>query len=359
MRPLSSFCPAVRPFSANCPRYPLTTLPTPLQEAHRLRISLGGEQRCPRILLKRDDLTGLALGGNKARKLEFLVGDALANGATALVTTGAAQSNHARMTAAAGGVAGLKTTLVLAARRTPPPYQGNLLLDYVFGADVRFVPAPEDPRLGAGDEGVAEAVEQLRARGERPYVIPVGGSNAIGALGYVEGTRELVAQLHEAGEKPTRMYFASGSRGTQAGLELGARIYGASYSLFGIAVSGGEAQKRARAHRMVNEVAALMGVKVSVNEEDLSTDQDFIGDGYGIPTSACLEAIHIVARHEGVLLDPVYSGKAMAALIDHVRRGAIAPDETVIFLHTGGAPGLFAFAAELSQASPVRVMHAS
>jgi 1-aminocyclopropane-1-carboxylate deaminase/D-cysteine desulfhydrase-like pyridoxal-dependent ACC family enzyme len=204
-------------------------------------------------------------------------------------------------------------------------------VSYVFGADVRFVSAPEDPRLGAGDEGIPEAVEELRARGERPYVIPVGGSNAIGALGYVEAAKELAEQIQEPRETPTRMYFASGSRGTQAGLELGGRLCGASYRLHAIAVSGGERQKRARTYRLVNEAAELLDVTVHVNEEDLATDQAFIGDGYGIPTPGCLEAIKFVARHESVLLDPVYSGKAMAALIEHVRLGKIAPEETVVF----------------------------
>ncbi len=326
-------------------RFRLAHLPTPLQEAPRLRAALGGEGRCPRILLKRDDLTGLALGGNKARKLEFLVGDALREGATWLVTAGAAQSNHARMTAAAARVAGLGVSLVLTTKVPRPALQGNLLLDRLLGAEVHFIPASADPALATGADEAAtmdEVAAALRARGERPYSIPVGGSSPVGALGYVAGTLELVGQLFDFGAAPSRLYYASGSRGTQAGLVLGAKLYGAPYGVQGIAVSGGEAEKTARALRIANEAAALLGAAARVTEADLLTDGGYIGEGYGIPTPGCLEAIGLLARCEGVFLDPVYSGKALAGLIDHIRQGRVGPDETVVFLHTGGVPALFA-----------------
>jgi D-cysteine desulfhydrase family pyridoxal phosphate-dependent enzyme len=332
------------------PRVPLAILPTPLTEAAGLRRALGGPQRCPRILLKRDDLTGLALGGNKARKLEFLIADAQRQGATAVITTGAVQSNHARMTAAAARIAGLDVALVLTTREPDPPRQGNLLLDYLFGARVHLIPAGDDPLLAVapGEERrVREVADDMRARGERPYVIPVGGSSAVGALGYVFGTRELVEQLDAIGESPARLYYASGSRGTQAGLELGWRLFSPSYRLHGIAVSGGEAEKRVRAANAATEAASLIGADVAVRPDELSTNQNFFGEGYGIPTPGGLEAIKLLAKSDGVLLDPTYTAKAMAALIADVRAESIDPAETIVFLHTGGTPALFAHAETL------------
>ncbi len=328
------------------PRVSLATLPTPLAEAPRLREALGGPSRCPRILIKRDDLTGLALGGNKARKLEFLLADALAQHADVVVTSGATQSNHARLTAAAARAVGLDCVLVLSARQDDPPLQGNLLLDRLLGATIHFI-ENADPRYAvAADEveRIAEIVDGLTRDGRRPYVIPIGGSSPIGALGYVAGTLELRDQLAASGIHVDRLYFASGSRGTQAGLELGARAFECAYRLHGIAVSAGEEEKCLRATRLANEAAVLLGLPIRVDPSELFTDQRFIGAGYGIPTAECVEAIKLVARHEAIFLDPVYTGKAMAGLIDDVRRGAIDPHETVVFLHTGGAPALFAHA---------------
>jgi D-cysteine desulfhydrase family pyridoxal phosphate-dependent enzyme len=329
------------------PRIRLATLPTPIHDAVRLRAALGGERRCPRILLKRDDLTGLALGGNKARKLEFLIADACRVGATSVVTTGAVQSNHARMTAAAARAAGLGVTLVLTTRDASPPNQGNYLLDRLFGASIHLIPAGPDPRIAVApdeEQRVNEIVSAMRSRGERPYVIPVGGSSGVGAVGYAAGTLELVEQLNDLSLSPTRLYYASGSRGTQAGLELGARLFDPPYRLCGVAVSGGEEEKRLRAARIASEAAALLGAQVAIAPEALVTSQAHIGEGYGISTPAGLEAIRILAEHEGVLLDPVYTAKAMAALISDVRAGTVSADETIMFLHTGGVPALFAHA---------------
>jgi D-cysteine desulfhydrase family pyridoxal phosphate-dependent enzyme len=318
-----------------------------MHELPRLRAALGGASRCPTILIKRDDLTGLALGGNKARKLEYLMADALDRGATVVLTTGAAQSNHARMTAAAARATGLDVHLVLTADANPP-LQGNLLLDRLFGAVIHYVPPPADPTLATSEEEaakVAAVLADLSARGERPYEIPVGGSSGVGVLGYTYGTREIVDQLAAMGVRPTRLYFASGSRGTQAGLTLGAKWCGAPYEVYGVAVSGGESFKRERAFRIANEAASIAGLSTSVTLEDLVTDQHYIGEGYGIPTRECLEAIRLLAETEGILLDPVYTAKAMAGLIDHVRRGQLDPGSTVVFLHTGGVPALFAHSA--------------
>jgi D-cysteine desulfhydrase family pyridoxal phosphate-dependent enzyme len=324
------------------PRIPLAQLPTPITDAVRFREALGGPARCPRILIKRDDLTGLGLGGNKARKLEFLIADALAQGAHTVITTGAVQSNHARMTAAAARMAGLKAVLVLTTKHDDPAPEGNLLLDYLYGADVRFVPAI-DPMLAVGhDEAVvAQVVQEEAAKGRRAYVIPVGGSSAVGTLGYVTGTAELVDQLCAMNVVPTRLYYASGSRGTQAGLTLGAKISHAPYRLWGVAVSAGEPEKIERARKAANDAAVLLGVDTRVDRDDLFTDQEYIGDGYGIPTTGGLEAIKLLADTEAILLDPAYTSKAMAALVRHVRERHVPPEETVVFLHTGGFPALF------------------
>ncbi|HUU33326.1 MAG TPA: D-cysteine desulfhydrase family protein [Vicinamibacterales bacterium] len=328
------------------PHTRLAALPTPLEEAPRLRAALGGPARCPRLLVKRDDLTGLGLGGNKARKLEYLLGQAIAEGATALITTGAVQSNHARMTAAAATMCGLESHLVLTATTADPAEEGNLLLDRLFGAHVHFVPSV-DPMLAVGlDEAVvAEVAEAIRARGGRPLVIPVGGSSAVGALGYVAGTLELVRQLEALAVRPSRLYFGSGSRGTQAGLTLGAHLADASYRLHGIAVSAGEAEKIERARRVAREAAAILDAGDTVAAAEFFTDQTQIGDGYGVPTAAALEAIVLAARTEALVLDPTYTAKAMAGLIADVRTGQLRPSETVVFLHTGGSPALFTGAA--------------
>ncbi|MGH9346439.1 MAG: D-cysteine desulfhydrase family protein [Vicinamibacterales bacterium] len=347
---------ALRSAFAAVPRVPLATLPTPLQEATRLRATLGGAGRAPRIFLKRDDLTGLALGGNKARKLEFLVADAVRQGADVLITTGAAQSNHARMTAAAARVAGLACHLVLTSTSDAPPLQGNLLLDRVFGATVHYVPAPDDPRLALGhdDAKVREVEAALRAAGKTPYVVAVGGSSPMGTLGYTLATAELADQLSAAAVTPSRLYYASGSRGTQAGLTLGAKACDVPYRVYGVAVSTGEPEKTHRALHAANGAAAILGIPTRVTLDDLFTDERFIGEGYGSPTRECLDAIALVARTEGILLDPCYTGKAMAALVAHVRSGELTPAETVVFLHTGGVPGMFTthFAQSFVQAVP-------
>jgi D-cysteine desulfhydrase family pyridoxal phosphate-dependent enzyme len=323
------------------PRIRLAALPTPLDDAPRLRAALGGPERCPRILIKRDDLTGLAFGGNKVRKLEFLVADALERGATMLVTVGAVQSNHARATAAAARVAGLRAALVLSSTTETPPVQGNLLLDRLLDAEVFF--ALEDMQ-----DTIDQVLADLRDRGERPYFIPSGGSNAVGTLGYVAGTLELVQQLFTLGEAPSRLYYASGSRGTQSGLVLGAKVYSAPYQCHGIAVGPSDETERTRhASEIAHEAAEMLGVPTRLAADELLTDHGYIGEGYGIPTDACLEAIRLLAHCEGIFLDPVYSGKAMAGMIDHIRRGEIDPREAIVFLHTGGSPALFAQVANL------------
>lgn len=325
------------------PRVRLGRTPTPLHEAVRLREALGGPARCPRILFKRDDLTDLALGGNKARKLEFLLGAALRQRATALITTGGPQSNHARMTAAAATLCGLRCVLVLSGPG-PRGNAGNLILDRLLGADVLLLdPGLDEVQTATAEQGaIRDAEESIRSQGGTPYVIPLGGSDWLGTLGYVECTRELMQQFSGETATPAHLYHASGSRGTQAGLELGRRLCRAPWRITGVAVSPGEASKRARAVELMHEAAEHLGATVAFSADELITDQDHYGAGYAIPTPAAAEAIALVARTEAILLDPVYTGKAMAGMLHHIREGAHSPDETVLFLHTGGVPGLFA-----------------
>jgi 1-aminocyclopropane-1-carboxylate deaminase/D-cysteine desulfhydrase-like pyridoxal-dependent ACC family enzyme len=245
----------------------------------------------------------------------------------------------------------MRCVLVLTATSEAPAVAGNLLLDKLYGAEIRLVPAI-DPMFAVGhDEAVvAEVAAQERAAGRVPYVIPVGGSSGVGVCGYIGGTAELVEQLHELslsrrsqnGEGgPSRLYYASGSRGTQAGLTLGAKLCEAPYQVYGVAVSAGEPEKIERAKRIANEAAGLLNLPERLALHDLVTDQNFIGEGYGIPTQEGLEAIALLARSEAVLLDPCYTSKAMAGMIRHIRSGAIRAGDTVAFLHTGGMPALF------------------
>ncbi|HET7565446.1 MAG TPA: D-cysteine desulfhydrase family protein [Gemmatimonadaceae bacterium] len=323
--------------------------PTPLHELPRLREALGGSTRAPRILIKRDDLAGPAPSGNKARKLEYVVADALAKGATHLITVGATQSNHARMTVSAARLAGLECVLVLSSSDAHPPIAGNLLLDKLMGADVHIVPpAPEGASENPHETAcIAAVMEYLSTHGFTPYFIGLGASTPLGTLGYADAVGELGVQLSEMNATSTRLYYAAGSRGTQAGLVLGAKMHGARWTPHGIAVSPGDPEKTTRAVNLANAAAELVGSDVRIAEADVITHQEYYGDGYAIPTRAGIDAVHLLARTEAIFLDPVYTGKAMSGLLDHIRRGEIAPDETVIFLHTGGVPALYASAAQL------------
>lgn len=322
---------------ARFPRYPLANLPTPLEDAPRLSAALGG----PRILVKRDDLTGLALGGNKVRKLEWLLGDALAQGADGLITTGALQSNHCRQTAGAAAKAGLDCYLVLRA-----PFegegQGNVLLDELLGA--RLIRVADNTKVA---ETIDRLIADLRAEGHKPYVIPVGGSTSVGALGYVVAALELKRQLNERDLATTRVYFSSGSAGTQSGLVVGAKAAGADWKLVGVTPGGGAEGLKRQVLSLARETADRIGLGQPIAADDVIVDDRYAGPGYGQLTPECVEAIRLTAQTEGILLDPVYAGKAMVGLIDQVRRGIVGSDETIVFLHTGGTPSLFAYAEEL------------
>lgn len=316
------------------PRFPLTFLPTPLVRASNLERALGED--VPQIWIKRDDMTGLAFGGNKSRKLEYLTGYAIEHGATVLISEGAAQSNHARQTAAAAAIAGLKCVLVLDTRRNAE-LTGNLLLDELLGAEVRLV--------GGSDERKSEmrrVVEELEAGGDRPYLIPTGGSVPIGALGYVRCVAELMEQIASLGIQPRRLYFPTGSQGTQAGLAAGAVEFNAPFEVRGVAVEGTTAELAAEALPLTNDTLALLGSNRALGLQDISIDDTQVGEGYAIPTKEGMAAIGLLARTEAVILDPVYTGKAMAALIADVRAGLFSPDDSIVYLHTGGGPSVFA-----------------
>lgn len=316
------------------PRMRFAALPTPLQLAPRLSEALGG----PRIYLKRDDLTGLALGGNKTRKLEYLVADAMAHGATHLITVGAVQSNHARQTAAAARLAGMECHLVLNARTSDPEVQGNLLLDKLLGATVHVVAGGPDERQAKVDEVAAD----LADRGHLPYIIPGGGSNGVGALGYVGAMLELSYQLWEQSIQPKAMYFAAGGGGTHGGIIMGAKLYAVEFAINGVLVEGKAEAGVERAHRVTGWTAERLGIDNPVAASDIVCDGGHVGDGYGIPTREGLHAIALLARTEGVLLDPVYTAKAFAGMVADIHAGVYASDDAVIFLHTGGSPALFA-----------------
>lgn len=325
--------------SVNLPYVPLAVLPTPLQRLRNLEAALGPAS--PRIWMKRDDLTGLAFGGNKARKLEYLLADAQQQGATVLVSEGAVQSNHARMTAAAARVAGLRCVLVLDAIHGAQ-VNGNLLLDHLLQAEVRIM-----PDRAARTAQMATIGEELRAAGEVPYVIPTGGSVPLGAVGYVAAVAEVLEQLQTVQESPRALYAASGSLGTQAGLVAGARAYAAPFAVEGVAVLHPVAQLIPRCAALATATAALIGLDAQFTPEDIRLDGGYVGEAYGVATPAGLAAIRLLAESEAIFLDPVYSGKAMAAMLHAIRQGAYAPDESVLFLHTGGGPSLFAFGEAL------------
>lgn len=323
------------------PRVRLAYLPTPFEEAQRLSQALGG----PRIWLKRDDLTGLALGGNKARKLELLLGEAKQRGCDVVITVGAVQSNHARMTAAACARLGMQAVLVLGGQAPTSP-QGNLLLDSLFGAEVRIVDTDEDYIL---DGVLQDTAREYTRSGHRPYVIPRGGSNVLGAMAYLEAFVELVGQCNASGVRPTAIVHASSSGGTQAGLVCGTLMSGRAVQVVGISAGPPRELCVRRVVGIAREVCERLGLGGRVHPDDVIVHDEFVGPGYAVPTPECKEAIRLLAETEGVLLDPVYTGKAMAGLIALVREGRFGPQDTVVFWHTGGQPALFAYAEELAE----------
>lgn len=310
------------------PRHRFALLPTAVESLPRLSEELGDV----RILVKRDDQTGLAFGGNKTRKLEFLLGDALAKGAHTLITAGALQSNHCRQTAAAAARFGFECTLVL---NGEPPKQAtaNLLLDNLLGAQLVWVARREDR-----ERTLQETFDRAAAEGRKPYLVPYGGSNAVGALGYAYAMEELVAQQVQA----EWVVFASSSGGTQAGLVLGARLFGYNGSLLGISVDEPKKVLQERVARLASASAQLLSVDEKFEPGEVLANADYCASGYGVLTGAERDAVRLFARTEGLLLDPVYTGRAAAGMIDLVRKRFFKPGETILFWNTGGQPALFA-----------------
>ncbi len=317
-------------------RVPIAYLPTPVERLDRLSKHLGG----PELWIKRDDQTGLATGGNKTRKLEFLVADALAQGCDHLVTTGAPQSNHCRQTAAAAARFGLGCSLVLRGQK-PETTTGNLLLDHLLGAHVYWSEAKEC------NEATADIMANLRAIGRRPYAIPLGGSNVIGATGYVLAMRELLTQLEAERLNVDFIVFASSSGGTQAGLVLGARVYGYRGVVLGISVDHPAESLSTQVAALATATATHLGLGTLSVADRVNVNDDYLGEGYARVGETEREAIQLMAQLEGVLLDPVYTGRAFGGLVDLIRWGAFTRGQRVLFWHTGGTAALPAFADRL------------
>lgn len=323
-------------------RVMLGAWPTPLDQAPRLATELG----LPMVLVKRDDVNGLGAGGNKLRKLEFLLGKAMTAGVDTVITSGSVQSNHCRQTAAACARLGLRCELVLtrSVPRQGDPYErsGNVALDRLCGARVHLCTDPEQSSATCGE--ISDTAER---EGRRAVTLPVGGSNAMGVLGYVAAASELRRQLH--GTHVDRIVCAVSSAGTAAGLALGTALLGWPVTVDLACVSDSEAHSLAEVRRLVAEAAALLEVEVPGLEHVQATARA-LGPGYGVPTEQTWQAVRLFARTEGIFLDPVYTGKAAAALVDGVRTGAVGSGETVVFVHTGGMPSLFGYAPELMEA---------
>jgi D-cysteine desulfhydrase len=330
---------------ARFPRRRYTPGWTPIEKLEHLTRELGG----PDIYIKRDDLLGLAGGGNKTRKLEFLVADALAQGADTLITVGAVQSNHCRLTLAAAVKEGLRCRLLLE-QRVPGSYNprasGNNFLFHLLGVEaIRVVDAGTD--LAATLQAMAA---EVAAEGRKAYVIPGGGSNPLGALGYVACAEEILAQTFELGLRVDHIVCASGSAGTQAGLVTGLAGNHAGIPVTGINVRRTREEQEPLVHKLAQETAAFLGLRDAAPRDAITCLGDWVGPGYSLPTREMVEAVRMVARLEGILLDPVYTGKAMAGLIGLVRQGRFTKGEHVLFLHTGGAPALYAYQDVLLEA---------
>ncbi|MDR0227284.1 MAG: D-cysteine desulfhydrase family protein [Burkholderiaceae bacterium] len=321
-------------------RFPLVEGPTPLQRLPRLEQALGGRVR---LYAKRDDLMGLGLGGNKLRKLEFLIGQALEQGCDTFITTGGLQSNHARLSAAAAAKAGLACELVLASMvaQDDPAYagNGNLVLDELFGARIHRVAGDVDALAVA-----RQRAQALAEQGRKAYVVGLGGSSPVGSLGYVACAAELRQQEEALGLRFSHIVVPSGSVGTHAGLALGLHMLGDTPArIQAYSVLAGAPEALRRTEDLVEAMRGLLGVAAPVPERALRVDGSQLGAGYGLPTPAMVEALRLMARTEGLVLDPVYSGKAFAGLVDAVRSGRVEDGAAVLFVMTGGAPGLFAY----------------
>jgi len=324
------------------PRVSLAHLPTPLEHMPNLSKHLGG----PQIWVKRDDCTGLASGGNKTRKLEYSMAAALEEGADTIVTVGAVQSNHVRQTAAAACKLGLACEVLLEHRVTDPSVHyaksGNVFLDKIFGANLREYPGGTD--FAAEMNVVAE---EVRTGGGKPYIIPGGASNSVGALGYVNCAIELLQQAEDQGLVIDHLVTATGSAGTQAGLAVGLKAMKSTIQMLGIGVNIPQDAQEEKVYALACATAEYIGKPGIVAREDIVANCDYVGDGYGVPTESMNEAVMMLARQEGLLFDPVYSGKGLAGMIDLIRKGEFKDASNIVFLHTGGSAALFAYLDQL------------
>lgn len=311
------------------PRLRFAHLPTPVEPLPRLSAALGGQLR---LSVKRDDLTGLAMGGNKTRKLEFLLAEAQANGARTLITAGAIQSNHCRQTAAAAAKFGFGCILVLAGDQ-PDDVSGNLLLDHLLGAEIVWSGRVER------DKVLQDTFQNAWAAGRRPYLIPYGGSNPTGAAAYAFAMQEMLQQVDP---QPDWVVFASSSGGTQAGLVLGARLFGYTGKVLGISVDETSTVLQQRVAALAEATADLLGENLAFTPQEILVNAGYLGGGYGVLGDPEREAIRMFARSEGLMLDPVYTGRAAAGLVDLVRKNYFSAGQSILFWHTGGAPALFA-----------------
>lgn len=319
------------------PRIRLANLPTPLEEMPRLSKVLGG----PRLWIKRDDYTGLALGGNKVRKLEFVMADAINKGANVVITTGDVQSNHARATAAAASKLGVKAVLVLYGEE-PKECDGNLLLDHIFGADIRFVPDGVDvPAI------MRDIAKELESEGHTPYTIPSGASYPVGAVGYVNAALEMLEQANDMGMEINYVVHAVGSGGTQAGLVLGNKALNTKVRVVGISVGPRRDPLAKRTAEIANGISKMLSMDTTVNPDEILIMDDYVGEEHVTSAREVVNAIRLVARTEGILLDPEYTGVAMAGLIDLIKKGHFETQNNVVFIHTGGTPIIFAHKKEL------------
>jgi D-cysteine desulfhydrase family pyridoxal phosphate-dependent enzyme len=315
--------------------------PTPLQKMPNLSKVLGG----PSLFVKRDDMTDLAFGGNKARKLEFLFADAKDQGADVLIAMGAVQSNCACIVASAARRLGMKPVLVLVGKE-PNVYDGNLLLDKLLSAEIRFV----DDYGSNVQDTVNSLADEFREKGHNPYVIPVGASTPLTVPGYALAMEELVNQFSVIGENFDSIVCACGTGGTQAGLIFGAKLLDVTAKILGASVFASKTDASRTIARLVNGSAELLDVDLSVAAEEVNVFDDYIKEGYGVLNEAVTEALKLVAETEGIFLDPVYTGKAMVALIDLIKKGCFKEDDNVVFFHTGGLPALFLYRNELGKA---------
>ena len=319
------------------PQVDLGHFPTPLEECPRLSEALGG----PRILIKREDCSGLAFGGNKVRQLTFTIGDGVHQGADTIIQGAASQSNHCRQAAAASAKLGLKCYLRLS-RDSKSVRQGNVLLDDLSGADVEFV----DASMGAELDAIKYALaEELKEKGLKPHVLAAPRSTALAAVAFSWCIAEIHGQQETMGIDADWIYAASAG-GTQGGLILGTKALGMKLKPFGIAPIGWS-DRTERIRNAANDAAAILGIDVTITDDDVHNSDDYVGEDYGSLTPECVDALKLMAQTEGIFLDPSYTSKALSGLIDHIQKGRISSDETVIFLHTGGTPALFAYNEEL------------